>query len=275
MRWPVFLWLAGAAIANAALHSDIEFANVDGVSLQMDAWVPDGDGPFPTAILVHGGGWNHGDKQTTFYPIFPPMTKAGFVWFTVNYRLVPKYTYPVEVDDVVLAIRYIEAHAKQFKVDLNRIAISGESAGGHIVALIAAPYADDLRVKAVVPFYPPADFVSLVEGPHRMERAVGPVMKFVGATELNDEARKLLAAASPVTYIHKGMPPYLIIAGTGDDLVGFRQSQLLCDRMRDAGNSCEIYALQGAPHWLVNWENHPEWQGYKQKVVDWLREKLK
>ncbi|HEY3838413.1 MAG TPA: alpha/beta hydrolase [Bryobacteraceae bacterium] len=269
------LLLLAAAPALAGLRSDIEFANVDGVSLTMDASVPDGPGPFPTAILVHGGGWNHGDKQNTFYPMFPPLTQAGFVWFTVNYRLVPKYLYPVEVDDVVLAIRYIEAHARDFKVDLNRVAISGESAGGHIVAMIGARYADELRVKAVVPFYPPADFVSLVDGPHRMERAVGPVMKFVGATAMNDDARKRLAEASPVTYIHKGMPPYLIIAGTGDDLVGFRQSQLLCDKMKETGNSCEIYPLEGAPHWLVNWENHPEWQGYKQKVVDWLKEKLK
>src|SRR5215471_998228 len=141
------LLLAVAAVTgNAALHSDIEFANIDGVSLKMDAWVPDGEGPFPTAILVHGGGWNHGDKQTTFNPIFDPLTQAGFVWFTVNYRLAPKYHYPAAIDDVVLAIRYVEAHAREFKVDLSRIAISGESAGGHIVALIGARYASELRI---------------------------------------------------------------------------------------------------------------------------------
>ena len=76
----------------------------------------------------------------------------------------------------MLAIKYVEAHARQFKVDPNRIAISGESAGGHIVAMIGARYADELHIKAVVPFYPPADFETLVTGPYKMERAYGPVM---------------------------------------------------------------------------------------------------
>jgi alpha-L-fucosidase 2 len=257
------------------MRNDIEFAKVDGVSLKMDAWVPEGTGPFPTALLVHGGGWQQGDKETTFNPIFDPLTKAGFVWFTVNYRLAPKYTYPAAVDDVVLAIKYVESHSAEFKVDLKRIAISGESAGGHIVALIGARYADELHVRAVVPFYPAVDFDALVEGSYKSERAVRPVMNFVGVKELNDESRKLLNAASPVTYLHKGMPPYLIIAGTGDETVGFRQSEELCERMKQVGSSCEIYALKDAPHWLMRWEDHPEWQGYKQKVVDWLKEKLR
>ena len=269
------LLLAAATLSLAAMQNDIEFANVGGVSLKMDAWVPDGPGPFPTAVLVHGGGWQQGDKETTFNPIFEPLSKAGFVWFTVNYRLAPKYIYPAAIDDVVLAIKYIEAHAKEFKVDLNRIAISGESAGGHIVAYIGARYAGELRIKAVVPFYPAVDFDALVEGPNKMARALHPVMQFVGVTELNGQSRKLLNDASPVTYLHAGMPPYLIIAGTGDETVGFHQSEELCDKMKSAGSSCEIYVLKGAPHWLMKWEDHPEWQGYKQKVVDWLEGRLK
>ena len=241
----------------------------------MDAWVPDGEGPFPTAILVHGGGWQQGDKQTTFNPIFDPLTKAGFVWFTVNYRLAPKSVYPAAVDDVVTAIRYIEAHAKEFKVDPKRIAISGESAGGHIVAMIGGRYADELHIRAVVPFYPAVDFDALVEGLDKNATAYHGIMQFIGATEINDNARKLLREASPMTYIHKGMPPYLIIVGTADQLVGFRQSKEFCDKVNQAGSQCEIYPLQGAPHWLVRWENHPEWQGYKDKVTGWLKEVMK
>jgi acetyl esterase len=271
MRRLLFVGVVAASLAAAAMRKDIEFANVDGESLKMDAWVPDGDGPFPTAVLVHGGGWQHGDKQTTFYPIFEPLTKAGFVWFTVNYRLAPKHIYPAAVDDVVLAIRYVEAHAGEFKVDMNRIAISGESAGGHIVAMIGARYADELHIRAVVPFYPATEFDALVEGPAKNQTAYHGIMQFVGATEVTDKTRKLLREASPVTYVHKGMPPFLVIVGTADQLVGFGQSQLLCDTMKQAGSFCEIYALKEAPHWLVRWENHPEWAGYKTKVTDWLK----
>src|ERR1700747_2770014 len=128
-RFLCFVFLT-AATAPAAMRNDIEFAKADGVSLKRDAWIPDGEGPFPTVILVHGGGWQQGDKQTTFNPIFEPLSQAGFVWLTVNYRPGPKYHYPAAVDDVVSAIRYVEDHAREFKVDSNRIAISGESAGG-------------------------------------------------------------------------------------------------------------------------------------------------
>ena len=275
MRKLLLVCLLAAPAVAAELRRDIEFARVDGVSLKLDASIPDGEGPFPTAILVHGGGWQQGDKQTTFYPIFEPLTKAGFAWFTVNYRLAPKYLYPAAIDDVVLAIRYVEAHAREFKVDPRRIAISGESAGGHIVAMIGARYADELHIRAVVPFYPATDFNELVEGSGKNPTAYHGVMQFVGATEVNDNTRKLLREASPVTYVHNGMPPFLIVVGTADQLVGFRQSEIFCDRIQKAGSACEIYSLKDAPHWLVRWENHPEWAGYKTKVTDWLKQALK
>ena len=78
----------------AAVQSDIEYGKAGDVSLKLDAWIPDGKGPFPAVILVHGGGWNHGDKADNFRWVFEPLSKAGFAWFSINYRLAPKYTYP-------------------------------------------------------------------------------------------------------------------------------------------------------------------------------------
>ena len=68
----------------AQLKQDIEFSKPGGVSLTLDAYVPPGPGPFPTAIIVHGGGWVNGTKTTYVPPLFPPLTKAGFVWFTTE-----------------------------------------------------------------------------------------------------------------------------------------------------------------------------------------------
>src|SRR5215831_14573003 len=70
-----------------AVKTDIEFAKIGSVSLTLDAFVPEGPGPFPTCILVHGGGFVRGDKQTYIRPLFGPLSEAGFTWFTINYRL--------------------------------------------------------------------------------------------------------------------------------------------------------------------------------------------
>jgi len=266
--------LAAVAACGATFQPDIQYRVADGLSLKMDASIPDGKGPFPTIILVHGGGWRGGDKATTFKLIFDPLTRAGFAWFSVNYRMLPKYHYPAAVDDVVEAIRYVEAHAREYKVDRNRLAIAGESAGGHIVSLIGARDGRKLHLAAVVAFYPVTDFDAAVEGPDKTRNAYRAVMDFLGVTELNDAVRQLMREASPVTYVNKGMPPFLFVHGTGDATVNFHQSEEMCAKMKRVGASCEIYAVAGAPHWIGNWEKNPEWQGYKQKVPAWLKQTL-
>src|SRR4051812_15776377 len=116
-------------VAIPGLRENIEFAKVGGEPLTLDAYVPEGPGPFPTCILVHGGGFIRGDKQTFITPIFAPLAKAGFTWFTINHRLAPKHRWPACADDVATAIRWVRKHASEYKVDPQRIAIIGESAG--------------------------------------------------------------------------------------------------------------------------------------------------
>src|SRR6266540_3305895 len=137
MKFLVSLLLVSAP-ALAELRSDIEFAVKGDVRLTLDAYVPDGRGPFPAVIVVHGGGFTRGDKQTFVKPLFDPLTKAGFAWFTINYRLAPAYRFPAATDDVARAIEYVKSHAKQYNVDKKRIALMGESAGGHLVAYVGA-----------------------------------------------------------------------------------------------------------------------------------------
>jgi alpha-L-fucosidase 2 len=274
MKRLLVLVFVAAALPGASLRKNIVFAEAGGVSLQMDASIPEGKGPFPTVILVHGGGWQQGDRWSTFKRIFDPLTNAGFAWFTVDYRLAPRFHYPAAIDDVVLAIEYIEAHAGEYKVDPKRIAISGESAGGHIVAYIGGRYASELHIRAVVPFYPATDFLAMAEGPDKNDRAFRGVMNFVGFPEVDDAARKVLRDASPVAHVHKGMPPFLIVHGTKDELVNPHQTKEFAQLMQAAGNSCEIYWVEGAPHWVEHWEGHPEWLGYKQKVPEWLKQTM-
>src|SRR4051812_25588069 len=127
------LLLAGTARA-AEIQKDLQYAAPGGVPLLLDARVPDGPGPFPAVVIVHGGGWSGGDKADPkeVRPILDPLTAGGIAWFSVNYRLAPQFRYPACIEDVEAAVQFVKTHAKDFRVDPNKIALSGDSAGGHI-----------------------------------------------------------------------------------------------------------------------------------------------
>lgn len=254
------------------VKAEIEYGQAAGVSLRMYTWVPEGPGSFPAVVLVHGGGWSGGDKEYNFKLLFEPLSKAGFAWFTVNYRLAPQYQYPAAIDDVVKAIKFVRAHAKEYRVDPKRIAIAGESAGGHIVAYIGARYGKQLKLAAVVPFYPATDFVALTEGVDKPTHIFRAVTQFIGVSDVGPEARKKLRDASATTWVKKGMPPFLFIHGTKDPTLPYHQSELMCNLIRKSGGVCELLSVEGAPHWIGNWERNPDWRAYKEKVPEWLRE---
>src|SRR6202158_2818554 len=125
--------------------NDVHYGEVHGFQLTLDAHIPDASGPFPAAILVHGGGWVAGDKQQYITYIFQPLSDAGFAWFSVNYRLAPQYKFPADADDVEAGIRFVKANAARYKVDPRRIALLGESAGGHLVSYVGARNRADSR----------------------------------------------------------------------------------------------------------------------------------
>lgn len=120
-------------MAGVEVRKDIEFSRPSGEALTMDAHIPEGRGPFAAVILVHGGGWEAGDKRGVFIqPLFEPLDASGLAWFSIDYRLAPKHPYPAALLDVEEAIRYVKSHAREFRVDPHRIALMGESAGGHL-----------------------------------------------------------------------------------------------------------------------------------------------
>src|SRR5262245_13578363 len=149
--------IAGHGAADYTVKENIEYAH-DPVPLKLDAHLPSGVGPFPAVILVHGGGWVAGDKTAAFIrPLFEPLDRTGFAWFTIDYRLAPKYPYPAPVEDVERAIAFVKQHAREYRVDPRRIALMGESAGGHLVNLVGARNRPPADVAAVVSFYGPFD----------------------------------------------------------------------------------------------------------------------
>lgn len=258
-----------AGLAGAAMRTDVEFAMPGGVSLTLDAWVPEGPGPFAAVIIVHAGGWVNGTKTSYVPPLFEPLTKGGFAWFTINYRLAPQHRFPAPIEDVESAIRYVKAHAKEYKVDPARLALMGESAGGHLVSYVGAHSRE--TVKAVVSFYGPHD----LERRAKQQNAVGANLeKLFGLKDLDEHALKVLREASPITYVHRGMPPYLLIHGTKDGSVPYEQSPLMCAKMKVAGVACEVFTVEDGPHGVGPWERNPEFQKYKAVMVEWLKKTL-
>ena len=145
--------------AAAIVTRDVEFVKRGNTPILLDASVPDGPGPFPAVIVVHGGGFTQGSKTMYITPMFQPLTVANFTWFSINYRLVPEVNLQGQVDDVLSAIQWVHDHAAEYKVDPKRIALLGESAGAFLVDYAAMVAPMKIHVAAVVSFYGPHDLV--------------------------------------------------------------------------------------------------------------------
>lgn len=276
VRQLVFLGLASlSCFVNAAeplpLKKDIEFAKVGDVSLKLDAFVPEGEGPFPTCILVHGGGFINGTKQHYITPLFEPLSKAGFTWFTIDYRLAPDHRWPACADDVTTAVRWVREHAEEYKVDVNRIALIGESAGGHLVSWVGTRNeTDKLGLAAVVPIYAPHDLEFQVKS----RGALGPSMTaLLGLTELNEDAWGKLRRASPATNLPRGLPPFLLIHGTKDEQVPYEQSTRFQQQVKALGNTCDLITVENGVHGMGGWAKLGS--DYQPQLVAWLTKSMK
>ena len=274
---PLLVFLALGSFLSAAdkapmipgLKTDIEFAKVGDVSLTLDAFVPEGQGPFITCILVHGGGFTKGDKQTFIKPLFEPLSKAGFVWFTINYRLAPQHAWPACADDVASAVKWVKQHAAEYKVDAKKIALIGESAGGHLVSWAGVTGEGDTRVAAVVPFYAPHDLVLQV----KRRNALGGLGGLIGMEDINEASLKRLADISPMNKVRSGLPPFFQLHGDKDTTVPIEQSLEFQTKMKAAGNVCELVTVAGGIHGMGGWEKLGS--DYQQRLIAWLRETLK
>lgn len=251
--------------ARADLRTDVVYGEASGEKLLLDAFTPAGTGPFPICILVHGGGWVRGDKHNNFRTLLGPLGEAGFAWFSINYRLAPKHRYPACVEDVEAAIRWVKARAADYKGDPRRIALIGESAGGHLVSLVGVRAKADTRVAAVVAFYAPTDLalqasVSL--------RTPAWATALFGITAMDHTARKTIREASPISHVGEGLPPFLLVHGSADERVAVSQSRQFQARLKSAGNACDLFLVEGAGHGLVHWDRVDA--SYKDKLIAWL-----
>lgn len=258
--------------------TDLEYGQAGGEKLLLDVSVPAEDGSHPIAILVHGGGWSNGDKSGSdkpgngadITPWFAPLTAAKFTWFSINYRHAPKNRWPACIEDVQTAIRWVKAHAKEFKGDPARIALFGHSAGGHLVCLAGTIVDDSVRVQAVVGFSP----VTNHEQDLPVRKGLSPSLQALlnRQKDLTPESLGLLRAISPLNHVRPGLPPFLLIHGEADKTVPIQQSLDFQTKLRDAGVTCDLITIPGAPHALATWGKlQPD---YEARMIAWLQNAL-
>jgi acetyl esterase len=274
-----------AALPGLSLdEKDVEYGSRDGKPLLLDLHVPDGPGPFPAAILIHGGGFDGGSKSTNVRPLFEPLANAGFAWFSLDYRLAPAVQFPQALQDVDDGIAWVKTNAQKYHVDLSKIAIIGESAGGLFVNYIGTHQAGEVRVAAVVDFYGPSDYGQLAQlreaHPERFDMttinrhaANGGGPHFFGVDQLDQAGVAKLHAMAPIAKVHKGMPPFLCIHGNKDDQVPYEQSTAFCEAIRSAGAKCDLITIEGGAHGMSRWRD-PEMQHWKPEMIAWLKRTL-
>jgi acetyl esterase/lipase len=245
----------------ARSHPDLVYADILGYRpLRLDLYVPAGDGSWPVAIWVHGGGWRNGDRRTlpdTFAPLgfFARIQSRGYAVASVDYRLSAEATFPAQLHDLKAAIRWLRAHASDFGLDAGRFALWGESAGGHLVALAGlTPDAADpvlegdvgitgvsSAVRAVVDWYGVSDLITL---DRRDDDS--PETQMLGGQPA--ELRELAALASPTEHAHADAPPFLCMHGTEDEVVPYSQSEHLAAVLHAYGARCDLFPVPGADH---------------------------
>jgi alpha-L-fucosidase 2 len=266
----LILPMAATSVLYAAPRQNIEYSRVGDVILRLDAHIPEGEGPFPAVILVHGGGWVGGDRERSVRPLFQPIADAGLACFSISYRLATDFLrFGAAVEDVRQAVQFVRAHAAEYNVDPKRIALVGESAGAHLASLAAME--DPKSITAVVALYSPSDLETLALTSNMIP---ANIRQLAEASGLRPLLLARLRELSPIQHIAAGLPPFLLIHGTDDTLVPFDQSLKFQEKLRAAGVSCELLPVKGGGHGIRGWEYSPNLRAYKSAMISWLRQQL-
>lgn len=237
--------------------------------------------PMPAVVYIHGGGWETGDRLGGGFleQLRPLLLQKGFVVASIDYRLAPANKWPAQIIDSTCAIRYLRAHASAYGIDPQRIGAWGGSAGGHLVSMLGTTDAtagfdvgewssESSRVAAVVDLFGPADLTA-----GGWEKDPTQIVKDVFG-DAAGTASDVLVKASPVTYVSRDDPPFLILQGDADHSVPASQSQELAAKLTAAGVPAQLVMVRGGPHGLADPKESPAPQALVAMIVDFFTKTL-
>lgn len=255
-------------------HQNVVYAEVHGVGLVMDIFVPKGEKNGLAVVDVVSGAW-HSDRgkirDHMMTQTFHILCKKGYTVFGVRPGSITKFNALEMRDHVNLGIRWVKDHAKEYSIDPERLGMMGASAGGHLACLTAVTASDgseidgkqppfgDTRVKAVAVFFPPTDFLMFGDKPADLnsEDRIGKLTRrLIGiestAEPAADEVTKMLTQISPARLVTAKAPPLLLIHGDADPVVPLQQSETMVEAYKNAGVPVELVIKKGGAHpWLT------------------------
>lgn len=260
--------VCGLAVAadNLRVEKDVAYV-VDGdPSQKLDLYLPTQTSgkPLPLIVWVHGGGWMGGSKNGC--PA-AGMVARGYAAASVEYRFSQKAVFPAQIQDCQAAIRWLRANAKKYNLDTEHIGVWGSSAGGHLVSLLgtaggkkAFPFIggnedQSDRVQAVCDVYGPANFNTVIQQAEedkdvknifKFNSPSDPYSRLIGVNIGSDKAKT--DAVSPVHFVSKDNPPFLILHGTKDTLVPYAQSVEFEAALKQQGVTVLLQRLPGSGH---------------------------
>jgi acetyl esterase/lipase len=262
------------------LHGNIPFNNDTLKKHLLDIYLPaNTQGNIPFVVLIHGGGWLVNDKYADIGYMgntISALINNGIAVASIDYRWASQAVFPLILQDCNRAVSFLYDNADKYHLDKNRIALMGFSAGGHLASLMGLSKNNNMATffmpntstsfsyKAVVDFYGPSDLISLKSA----DDPKSPESILIGATPL--DRSDLAKIASPITYIDKNDPPFLIIHGEKDDLVPPQQSKLLSSCLNVVGVPNELIIVKDAPHFGKMYDT----EELKNKVIKFLKGNL-
>jgi acetyl esterase/lipase len=244
-----------------AVESNITYLTANNWEAKLDVYLPRNlKAPNPTLVYIHGGGWVTGTKEAASLQVLPWL-EMGWTVVNVEYRLGKNSLAPAAVEDCRCALRWVMRNAKQYNFDVNKIVLTGHSAGGHL-ALITGMLpsaagldrqcpssfskppdaaADEPKVAAIINWFGITDVGDLFNGPH----AQGYAIAWFGSLPNRDEIARRV---SPLTYVRAGLPPVLTIHGDADPVVPYDHAVRLHQALDKAGVPNQLLTVPGGKH---------------------------
>jgi len=255
------LWLAFGSVASALdyqIEANIHYGNY--AENVLDILQPSAPalGNRPGVIVIHGGGWVRGDKESMLDSFCLPFIRQGSVVANVEYRLATAAPAPAAVTDVLQAAQWFQDHAARYKVDPKRIVVTGASAGGHLALMVGMT--SSVKIAGVIDFFGIVDVADQLAGPNAREFAAQWIPEQPNRLEL-------AGRMSPISYVRKGLPPILALHGEADPLVPYEQSVNLAKAVRSAGGDAELITVPAGKHGFTPQEMDALWP----QIFKWLK----